>query len=79
MYLGDNLIMGGITDFVAEFQKNKPNAQILLARVDNPSDFGVAELSGGTGGAAGGEAAEPAVEPRSRRRLHVRRGDVRRR
>jgi glucose-1-phosphate thymidylyltransferase len=47
MYLGDNLIMGGITDFVAEFQRNKPDAQILLARVDNPSDFGVAELEGG--------------------------------
>jgi len=47
MYLGDNLIMGGITDFVSEFQKNRPNAQILLARVDNPSEFGVAELSGG--------------------------------
>lgn len=47
MYLGDNLIMGGITDFVSEFQKNRPNAQILLARVANPSDFGVAELSGG--------------------------------
>ena len=47
MYLGDNLIMGGITDFVAEFQKNKPTAQILLARVDNPSEFGVAELEGG--------------------------------
>jgi glucose-1-phosphate thymidylyltransferase len=47
MYLGDNLIMGGITDFVSEFQKNRPNAQILLARVDNPGDFGVAELSGG--------------------------------
>jgi glucose-1-phosphate thymidylyltransferase len=47
MYLGDNLIMGGITDFVSEFQKNRPNAQILLARVSNPSDFGVAELSGG--------------------------------
>lgn len=47
MYLGDNLIMGGITDFVSEFRKNRPNAQILLARVDNPSDFGVAELSEG--------------------------------
>ena len=47
MYLGDNLIMGGINDFVGEFQRNKPNAQILLARVDNPSEFGVAELSGG--------------------------------
>jgi len=48
MYLGDNLIMGGITDFVDEFQRNRPNAQILLARVDNPSDFGVAELAEGT-------------------------------
>ncbi|MBD3349215.1 MAG: glucose-1-phosphate thymidylyltransferase [Candidatus Eisenbacteria bacterium] len=48
MYLGDNLIMGGITDFVSEFRKNRPNAQILLARVENPSDFGVAELSGGS-------------------------------
>jgi len=47
MYLGDNLIMGGITDFVSEFQKNRPSAQILLARVSNPSEFGVAELSGG--------------------------------
>jgi len=47
MYLGDNLIMGGISDFVGEFQKNKPNSQILLARVDNPSDFGVAELADG--------------------------------
>lgn len=47
MYLGDNLIMGGITDFVSEFRKNKPTAQILLAKVDNPSDFGVAELDGG--------------------------------
>jgi len=47
MYLGDNLIRGGITDFVDEFQRNRPNAQILLARVDNPSDFGVAELAEG--------------------------------
>ncbi len=47
MYLGDNLIMGGISDFVTEFHRNKPNAQILLARVPNPSDFGVAELAGG--------------------------------
>ncbi len=56
MYLGDNLIMGGITDFVSEFQKNSPNSQILLARVDNPSEFGVAELVGRAGRAARGEA-----------------------
>ena len=47
MYLGDNLIMGGITDFVTEFRKGKPNCQILLAKVDHPEDFGVAELSEG--------------------------------
>jgi glucose-1-phosphate thymidylyltransferase len=46
MYLGDNLIRDGIAPFVREFQSEKPNAQILLARVPNPSDFGVAELEG---------------------------------
>jgi len=46
MYLGDNLIKDGITPFVDEFQSEKPDAQILLAKVKTPSDFGVAELEG---------------------------------
>lgn len=46
MYLGDNLIRGGITSFVSEFQAEKPDAQILLAKVPNPQQFGVAELDG---------------------------------
>jgi glucose-1-phosphate thymidylyltransferase len=46
MYLGDNLIKDGITPFVREFEAERPDAQILLAHVDNPSEFGVAELSG---------------------------------
>jgi len=46
MYLGDNLLSGGITGFVREFEKGKYDAQILLTRVKNPSDFGVAELDG---------------------------------
>ena len=46
MYLGDNLIKDGITRFVREFESERPNAQILLARVPNPSEFGVAELQG---------------------------------
>jgi glucose-1-phosphate thymidylyltransferase len=46
MYLGDNLLSGGIRNFVDEFQKGKFDAQILLTRVKNPGDFGVAELSG---------------------------------
>ncbi|MCX5778243.1 MAG: glucose-1-phosphate thymidylyltransferase [Elusimicrobia bacterium] len=48
MYLGDNLLKDGLTDLVAEFQKNRPNAQILLSRVPNPQQFGVAELNGNT-------------------------------
>lgn len=44
MYLGDNLIADGVTQFVQEFRDESPNAQILLARVTNPSDFGVAEI-----------------------------------
>jgi len=46
MYLGDNLIKDGIVPFVREFENERPNAQILLAHVKNPSDFGVAELEG---------------------------------
>ena len=44
MYLGDNFIIGGITELVQEFRKGTYDAQILLTKVDNPSQFGVAEL-----------------------------------
>jgi len=44
MYLGDNFIIGGITELVHEFQAGTYDAQILLTKVDNPSQFGVAEL-----------------------------------
>jgi len=47
MYLGDNLIVEGVSCFVEEFEKNSPNAQILLEHVKNPSQFGVAELADG--------------------------------
>jgi glucose-1-phosphate thymidylyltransferase len=46
MFLGDNLIKDGITKFVREFESERPNCQILLARVKNPQEFGVAELEG---------------------------------
>src|SRR4051812_14383882 len=45
MYLGDNFIVGGITDIVDSFRQDRPDAQILLTKVANPSDFGVAELT----------------------------------
>lgn len=44
MYLGDNLIVGGIGSFVEEFESERPNAQVLLAKVEHPEHFGVAEL-----------------------------------
>ncbi|MEO5987287.1 MAG: glucose-1-phosphate thymidylyltransferase [Candidatus Eisenbacteria bacterium] len=46
MYLGDNLIKDGITQFTQEFEVEKPDAQILLASVTRPWEFGVAELEG---------------------------------
>jgi glucose-1-phosphate thymidylyltransferase len=44
MYLGDNFIVGGITALVDGFRAERPDAQILLTRVPNPTSFGVAEL-----------------------------------
>ena len=46
MYLGDNLILDGITPLVEEFRRDRPNSQILLAHVPHPEEFGVAELDG---------------------------------
>jgi glucose-1-phosphate thymidylyltransferase len=46
MFLGDNLIEGGITDMVASFQRDRPAAQLLLKQVPDPQRFGVAVLDG---------------------------------
>ncbi|HEX9889182.1 MAG TPA: glucose-1-phosphate thymidylyltransferase [Nitriliruptorales bacterium] len=44
MFLGDNLIEGGITSLVADFHERRPAAQILLKHVSDPERFGVADL-----------------------------------
>ncbi|QKV97159.1 glucose-1-phosphate thymidylyltransferase [Streptomyces sp. NA02950] len=46
LYLGDNFIVGGITGLVDKFRTERPDAQILLTRVPDPTAFGVAELDG---------------------------------
>jgi glucose-1-phosphate thymidylyltransferase len=47
MYLGDNLLNRGINEFVDEFVREAPAAQILLTKVPDPQMFGVAELEQG--------------------------------
>jgi glucose-1-phosphate thymidylyltransferase len=50
MYLGDNLLEAPLTEFVAAFEADRgrlqgaPAAMILLRKVDDPRQFGVAEL-----------------------------------
>jgi glucose-1-phosphate thymidylyltransferase len=47
MYLGDNLLQGGIGDLVTAFRNDRPDAMILLTPVPDPEQYGVAELSDG--------------------------------
>ncbi|WP_205696447.1 glucose-1-phosphate thymidylyltransferase [Conexibacter sp. SYSU D00693] len=47
MYLGDNLLQGGIDELVREFEERRPDASILLTPVPDPQHFGVAELEDG--------------------------------
>jgi len=62
MYLGDNLLADGISELVAEFERSRPDAMILLQHVADPRQYGVAEL-----GADGRvlRLAEKPPEPRS--------------
>jgi len=45
MYLGDNFIVGGITQLTEAFRTARPDAQIMLTQVADPREFGVAELN----------------------------------
>lgn len=46
MYLGDNILKEGIVELVGQFKADRPNSQILLAKVAEPERFGVAVLEG---------------------------------
>ena len=53
MYLGDNLLQGGIADLVAAFREHGPDALILLTPVPDPENYGVAELEPAAAGHVG--------------------------
>src|SRR5438105_4469856 len=53
MYLGDNLLQGGIADLVAAFREHEPDALILLTPVPDPQNYGVAELAEAPAGQIG--------------------------
>ena len=53
MYLGDNLLQGGISDLVGAFREHAPDALILLTPVSDPENYGVAELADAAPGEVG--------------------------
>lgn len=44
VYLGDNVLKGGIKDLVRDFEEKKADAAIALCKVPDPQRFGVAEV-----------------------------------
>jgi glucose-1-phosphate thymidylyltransferase len=44
--LGDNIIEGNISKAVNDFKRQEKGAKILLKEVDNPQEYGVAEIEG---------------------------------
>ncbi len=62
MYLGDNLLQGGISDLVAAFTEHSPEALILLTPVPDPEHYGVAELAPPEGGPAADAAGAAGAE-----------------
>jgi glucose-1-phosphate thymidylyltransferase len=45
VFLGDNILRKKITDFAQEFEKSDSDATVLLCEVDNPTQFGIADIN----------------------------------
>ncbi|WP_411073222.1 glucose-1-phosphate thymidylyltransferase [Streptomyces sp. cmx-4-25] len=45
MYLGDNMVPGGIAGIAADFTARRPDALVVVHKVRDPRAFGVAELA----------------------------------
>ncbi|RCV47825.1 glucose-1-phosphate thymidylyltransferase [Marinitenerispora sediminis] len=46
MYLGDNVLTDGVAGIAAEFRRHRPAAHVVVHKVSDPRQFGVAELDG---------------------------------
>ena len=46
MFLGDNVLKGGVSRYREAFEREKPEAMVLLSKVDHPEQFGVAAFKG---------------------------------
>ncbi|MEU8032353.1 glucose-1-phosphate thymidylyltransferase [Streptomyces sp. NPDC049099] len=44
MYLGDNMLADGVQDIADAFRTRRPSAQIVVHKVPDPREFGVAEV-----------------------------------
>ena len=44
MYLGDNILREGIVEHAKKFKENNYDSSIMLTEVENPQQFGIAEL-----------------------------------
>jgi glucose-1-phosphate thymidylyltransferase len=44
VFLGDNIIQKNITEYVENFKDSDDSASVLLCEVDNPTQFGIAEI-----------------------------------
>jgi glucose-1-phosphate thymidylyltransferase len=45
MYLGDNVVHHRLGDFVEQFARRRPAAQLLVSPVDEPQHYGIAEVA----------------------------------
>ena len=45
MYLGDNILREGVVEHAKKFKENKHDASIMLTEVENPQQFGVADIN----------------------------------
>ena len=47
VFLGDNILKKSIAEYVQKFQNSGASASILLCEVDNPTQFGIADVKDG--------------------------------